>query len=496
MDISLNRHEGSYTIQTGDHQVSKTLSDGVNKLLLQNIKIGDLFSVEIIDSMQKEIKLMLEDGSVFEATLNNALNLHIGEKVTFVVKDIVGKQVIMEAVTANEDKGQDTDIDVDNILKELNLEVTETSQRAVKSLMQKMLPINKDSIRQLEIGLKSSNLSMDSLLSMLENEIPITPSSLSQVEAYENGEIKLQGQLEQIIDNILESDNPEFLEKVHTILKEALDSQQQGHLENKADLDNRTNQTSKSDLPSLEKDQQIESGLEDKSQLIEQIFDKDGNLSKASLSSLNGKNLTEIKEEISNIFKELLFVDPKNIKNKSDLKLKNIKELYKEIYKLADGLEKIDDRGPREERLSLYSNVKSNLEFLNISSKYDTIIHIPLLINNQYKHGELYIFNKEKKHKQSYKEASMLISLETVYLGTVESYIRKYNNQISVQFKTESKEIEDIVKGKIDLLKGGLKNKGYDLSSVSYVSMEENFTLEEEVKQEVKPGRYRFDTKA
>ena len=496
MDISLNRHEGSYTIQTGDHQVSKTLSDGVNKLLLQNIKIGDLFSVEIIDSMQKEIKLMLEDGSVFEATLNNALDLHIGEKVTFVVKDIVGKQVIMEAVTNDQGQGQGSNIDVDNILKELNIEITETSQRAVKSLMQKMLPINKDNIKQFEIGLKSSNLSMDSLLSMLENEIPITQSTLSQVEAYENGEIKLQGQLEQVIDNILESDNPEFLKKVHTILKEALESQQEGNLENKAYLDNRTNQASKADLPNLVKDPQIKLEAEDKLQLVEEIFDKDGNLNRASLSSLNGENLTEIKEKISNSFKELLFINPKNIRNNSDSKLKNIKELYKEIYKIADALEQIDDRGPRDERLSLYSNVKSNLEFLNIASKYDTIIHIPLLINNQYKHGELYIFNKEKKNKQSYKEASMLISLETLYLGTVESYIRKYNNQISVQFKTDSKEIEEIVKSKIDLLKVGLKNKGYDLSSVSYVSKVENFALEDEGNKEIKPGRYRFDTKA
>ncbi len=496
MNISFNRQQiqnqtGVPNRPVADNPKAQAVADGVHKLLLKDVKLGDLLKVEIIDSLQKQITVMLPDGTIFEAKLDQSLDFYIGQQVAFKVKDIVGKQIHMELAVAGEQGQPEENAGVNNILKQLDIPVTKDSQEAVKLLMQKMLPVTKDGIKQIEYGMKSSQLPIDSLLSMLENEIPITPSTIRQMAAYENGEIKLQGQLEVIMDNVIASDDIETLERAHKILTSAKEQIDQIGQE-----------------PTKEVSQGVSEGQS------KEVLDPNKpvtDLAKALLDATKGpvpkdfKNSTEfplgkdvavLKKEIATLFKENFFIDPANLKEKGEPKLEKINELYKEIYKLADQLEKLEEGLPEEQRTPLYSDVKSNIEFLTIANKYDTMLHIPLIIQDQFKHGELYIFNKKKSGKKSYNEASMLISLETISLGTVESFIKKYNNQISVQFKTDDKSIENIIKDQIKLLKVKLKDKGYDLISATYIPSTQPFSIKEEAPKDTGSGRYRFDTKA
>lgn len=469
-----------------------------NKQLHQSVDVGDLLEVEVIDSLQKQLKLLLPDGTVFEAKLDKAIDVYIGQKITLEVKDILGKQIAME-INLGETTAQEPEANVGmkNILTQLGMVATQESEEAVKVLMQKMLPLTKDNIRQVELGLKTSQLPIDTLLSMLENEIPITKSHLTQMENYENNEIKLQGQLETIIEDILLDNNIERLEAIHTILKDAK-IQMATHLEHSERL--------KPTQETAERTHLSNKTAENSEVLINHkpMESKGPSLTSLSFDSINEgenfelgqlKNINFLKKEISDIFKEIFFVRPEELKGYTDTKLKNISKLYKEIYEVIDALEKTEDPLPLKQETTVYTELKSNIEFLNIASKYDTMVQIPLIIQNQYKHGELYIFNQKKNSKKGYHEASMLISLETVSLGTVETYIKKYNKQISCQFKTEDKRIEMFVKENITLLKQNLKNKGYDLTTVTYIPSSQTFETKKDDPGKVHSGRYRFDTK-
>lgn len=464
MNISFNRQQYTSQMRLTDNPMTKAITDNINKLLLQNIDIGDLFEVEIIDSLQKQIKVMLADGTIFEAKLDHPLDLNIGQQVVFQVKDIIGKQVVMELAAEQLQNQEDGDAGIQNMLKQLDIPLTQDSVDIVKHLMQKMLPITKDNIKQIELGLKSSQIPLDSLISMLENEIPVTPSTIKQIMAYESGEIKLQGQLEALLDKITISGDRKFVGEVHDLLrlaKEKIVQIQDSHINDKLPIQNTEN-----------------------------------------------KSLDLLKKEIGQMFKETFFIDPTRLKDGSETKLNHVNEVYKEIYKLTDKLEKLEEKtGIKSEdslkekisdkpKTELYSDIKSNIEFLTIANKYDTMLHIPLLIQGQFKHGELYIFNKKKNNNKGYSEASMLISLETVSLGTIETFIKKHDKQISVQFKTENNEIESIIKSTIGLLKSRLKNKGYDLISTSYIPSTQAFSVTDKNASSTSNTRYRFDTKA
>ena len=484
-------------ILSADHPRIQTTGTQDNRQLHQNLKIGDLLKVEIIDSLQKQLRLLLADGTVLEANLEKALDVFIGQQLTLEVKDINGKQIFMEInMETPRNQQADENVGIKNILSQLDIVVTQESEEAVKVLMQKMLPITKENIRQVELGLKASQLPVDTLLTMLENEIPVTNATLSKMQSYENGEIKLQAQIQTIIEDVLLSDNMEYLEKVHTILTDATEGTRDhivgGNVLDEPRLDSEKIVTNKQ----VNTDSTISAKAEEgtSNATVEETQSK---LLKQGEPFEMGapKNMEIIKKEVSDMFKELFFVRPEKLKDHTDTKLRNTREFYREIYKVVDELEKTDNGPSQKQGITVYSDIKSNIEFLNIASKYDTMIHIPLIIQNQYKHGELYIFNQKKDSKKNYHEASMLISLETVSLGTVEVYIKKYNKQISCQFKTDHKDIEQTIQSQTHLLQTKLKDKGYDLTTVTYIPSSQTFVSKQNVPNEKSSGRYRFDTK-
>lgn len=483
-------------ILSADYLMLQTIGTQQNRQLHQSLKIGDLLKVEIIDSLQKQLKLLLADGTTLEAQLDKAIDLYIGQKITLEVKDIIGKQIFMEINLGEQASKQSNENEgIKNILKQLDMVITPKTEETVKLLMQNRLPVTKENIRQVELGLKTSQLPIATLFSMLENHIPVTGSTLAQMEAYEKGEIKLQGQLEALIKDILLTDNMEELETVLTILSKAkkqmnVQVAQQDNIEEtsvKVDQANTNNQTvSKNEVPVNSQDHLINTEPKAINEKIE--FG-------ASREQIIPRNIGVIKREITDLIKDLFFIKPEQIKNHTDTKLKNITKLYKDIYEVIDALEKTQEQSDTNQKVNIYTDLKSNIEFLNMASKYDTMIHIPLIIQNQYKHGELYIFNQKKHSKSNYHEASMLISLDTVSLGTVEAYIKKYNKQISCQFKTDDNSVEKIIKQNITLLKENLKSKGYDLTTVTYIPSSQPFTISDDLVNETYDGRYRFDTK-
>lgn len=456
-------------IQTGKTQQSKPLH--------QTLKVGDILKAEIIDQLQKQLTVLLADGTEVEAQLDKILDFHIGQEVKLEVKEINGKQVLMKVnVETPEGKQSSENVATKKILTQLDMVPTQESDQAIKVLMQKMLPITKENIRQVEFGLKTSQLPVKTLLFMLENNIPVTKATVTQMEAYENGDIKLQGQLEAMVKEILLTDDIEQLETVHTILSEAKGKS--------------TPKLTGENIETIDSNQLFSKG--------EEAASPTEPLELNEMKVLNQpRNVEILKKEILEFAKDLFFVRPEQLKNDTDVKLKDTNKLYQVIYEVVDSLEKTKEEiSPSSNKENdIFSDIKSNIEFLNVASKYDTMIHIPLMIQNQFKHGELYIFNQKKQSKKGYHEASMLISLETVSLGTVGAYIKKYNKQISCEFKTDDIDFENIIKDHISGLKSNLKGKGYDLVAVTYIPSSETFDVDEDVPGKAYDKPYRFDTK-
>ncbi|MCL1936631.1 MAG: hypothetical protein FWF57_09700 [Defluviitaleaceae bacterium] len=108
---------------------------------------------------------------------------------------------------------------------------------------------------------------------------------------------------------------------------------------------------------------------------------------------------------------------------------------------------------------------------IDFSTNLQDIIYIPIpiIIKNQKTESELYVF-KDKKTKKTGKNSSALLLLNTANIGKIETYVQKIDDKINIQFKTENKKIENLIKQNIEML----TNKT-NINSITYGVLDEIF---------------------
>jgi hypothetical protein len=114
-----------------------------------------------------------------------------------------------------------------------------------------------------------------------------------------------------------------------------------------------------------------------------------------------------------------------------------------------------------EQHMELYNNMK-------------TLNYIPLPVNiqNAVTDTELYVF-KDKKGKRNKESVSALIALDTANLGSLDTYLVKTGQQVSLQFRVGELG-EKLIKENISILSKLLNEIGISLSSIIYKERNES----------------------
>lgn len=233
------------------------------------------------------------------------------------------------------------------------------------------------------------------------------------------------------------------------------------------------------------------------------ITDKNNNdtmLPKTNLENLNGvidKNtLNLIQKQIFNIiqsdhkintkFKDLVN-NFENFQKKlkffefKDSSNEELNKFFEDLSIISKNLKDNINNFSENNSDTIINNLDSlnkNIDFMS-NLKNNMFLQIPININNFSTTAELIIFsNKKNKNNNSKNNSgSALISLNLLYLGKLEVFINKINNDISCQFRLEKDVTKNLVKENIDLLNDYLKDKNFNLKDVTFKDLDESFSL-------------------
>lgn len=144
-------------------------------------------------------------------------------------------------------------------------------------------------------------------------------------------------------------------------------------------------------------------------------------------------------------------------------------------------------------------HMQDNLQFMKALNQMFTYVQLPLKLQNQNVHGELYVYTKKKDRLANQKEVSVLLHLDLVHLGSLDVQIHLKNQQIHSKFFIEAEDTLKLLKTNISILETRLLEKGYlftsefDRKSTNLTQIE-NF-LQAETSHEAKQtiNRYSFD---
>jgi len=94
-----------------------------------------------------------------------------------------------------------------------------------------------------------------------------------------------------------------------------------------------------------------------------------------------------------------------------------------------------------------------------------TYIQLPLKMNGENTHAELFVYTNKKNLAKNDGNVSALLHLDMEYLGPLDVYIAMQNKKVSTKFYLANDRMIDFVAEHIHILNERLQERGYAMSS-------------------------------
>lgn len=166
-----------------------------------NLKEGAVFKGEIRGIAGEKVTISLESGKELLARLQEGVELGVGDRLLFSVKENMNSQILIKPMFDSLYSAQ-TQV-LEKALDMAGLSPTEKNFSAAKELMEAGLPVDKGNlVKILSQSMKFPETSMQTLVSLNKMNIPVTAENIAQFERYQNYEHQLTGDLVKTADSM------------------------------------------------------------------------------------------------------------------------------------------------------------------------------------------------------------------------------------------------------------------------------------------------------
>lgn len=181
------------------------------------------------------------------------------------------------------------------------------------------------------------------------------------------------------------------------------------------------------------------------------------NLHKALSDLLSDRSWSNL---LSKALQEVWTIRPQDLKNG-----RQVDEAYHQMNRQLQSLSAaLENAGQSNSNASKgIQSMAQNLDFLQQLNQVYTYVQLPLKMNQDNAHGELYVYTN-KKHLAS-KEGNMsaLLHLDMENLGPVDIYVAIQGNKVSTRFLVMDDSMLDFLADHISILNQRLEQRGYNM---------------------------------
>lgn len=204
--------------------------EGANEVNLKDLLIGDVFSGKIVNITNHEVDILLDNNQHINATMQQALELNIGDKMLFQVKDKNDSQIYIRPVANNE-------VSMDLVNKSLmaaGLSITDKNIAIVKELIGGEQPIDRQSIlNMIKLTSRFGNENIDKLIDMTKNGIEVNENNLKMYDVYMQSKHQISSNINDIQNNIIKylTDMPEVSHNDSDMVSETINNKINDNIE-------------------------------------------------------------------------------------------------------------------------------------------------------------------------------------------------------------------------------------------------------------------------
>ncbi len=500
---------------------SQNNTGGIN---LRDLAAGDVFRGEIININNQNVEILLDGNEYINATMQQALELNIGEKLLFQVKDNSDTQLVIRPVANNEVSSEL----VNKSLLTAGLTINDKNIAIVKELIANGQPIDRQSIiNMIKLSSVYANESIDKLIDMTKNGIEINRENLDMYDAYTTSSHHItenimgigDGILE-VFEKILESDvsTENFIENNVSLENLTESNINAGNLENNVSLENFTEsninpENLMGNIISSDSFTKINTILEDLSnifdadndnkQISESInVDKNNIYNRESIqeapkestkdflkmadSSDTFKELSEVlknigknmpkeafnniikspvfKEKITKLLMDRLYLNPAKLSEDKKIVKNEVDKIYDKLNKLTEMIKNMPEN-VKSENLSLAGDkLSKNMNFMNELNNIEAYVQVPVKFSEGNKNGDLYVYNRRRNKKINDDTLTAFLHLQLDYLGATDINISLKKNSVTAKFTLDDETSRNLVEDNLGELAERLEKIGYNVT--------------------------------
>ncbi len=140
-----------------------------------------------------------------------------------------------------------------------------------------------------------------------------------------------------------------------------------------------------------------------------------------------------------------------------------VKEFYQRLSSQMSELQQTLAQAGKEGSVLARSaqSVQSNLEFMNQMNQMYTYVQLPMKLQNQDAHSELYVYTNKKNLRQKEGELTALLHLDMDNLGSTDIFVKLLGSSVQTEFYFEDEFSCRLISGYAGELVERLQEKGY-----------------------------------
>lgn len=145
------------------------------------------------------------------------------------------------------------------------------------------------------------------------------------------------------------------------------------------------------------------------------------------------------------------------------------------------------------------SDMSDNLNFMKTLNETFQYIQLPLKLQSQNAHGDLYVMTRKESLRKNPNSLKVLLHLDMDHLGTLDIQIARENTAVSVHFFVSTQETLHLLDRNIELLNDAMNEQGYAFTSELSMKEKEMDVVNDFLAAEAPVGdmkRYNFDLRA
>ncbi len=144
-------------------------------------------------------------------------------------------------------------------------------------------------------------------------------------------------------------------------------------------------------------------------------------------------------------------------------------------------------------------DMSQNLDFMKTLNEAFQYIQLPIKLQNQNAHGDLYVMTRKDNLRKNPNKLKAVLHLEMDHLGTLDIHITRENTAVTAAFYTDKQETEALFSRNMDMLRDAINEQGFAFQGTMNPKEKDVDIVKDFLSSEAPVGdmkRYSFDLRA